>query len=980
MKDFSKITKPLTELLPPTATKKNSKPKKAKEWKWEKEHDDTFQHLKEIMTSPPILAYPDFQNPFELHTDASGKGLGAVLYQIQDGQKKVIAYASRSLSRPERNYSAFKLEFLALKWAVTEKFSDYLMNNHFTVYTDNNPLTHVLSSAKLDATGQRWASALGQFNFDLIYRPGLNNKDADSMSRYPHEKLEGDGETRLKIDDKTIKTICNNVQIEALIEVLPVASINIIEATEIQGQPMAQIEQREIRKSQREDVVLGKWVRAVIDKKFPKEYDYSKEDQTMRKTFHSLRMIRGILYREVKDGDNVIQQLVLPKVYHRTVLQALHNDVGHPGRDRTISLIRERFYWPRMTAEIEKWTSECRRCLLRKSPTNNRAPLVNIVTTYPLELVCMDYLTLEPAKGVGNVLVITDHYTKYALAVATKNQTAKTTAEAFYEHFITHYGIPTRIHSDQGANFESEIVKELCKITGMTKSRTTPYHPMGNPIPERFNRTLLDMLGTLEPDKKSDWKKYLPSLTYAYNCTKHETTKISPYELMFGRKPRLPIDSLFDTPVQQQTNQTTKQYIEGLKQRMKIAQDIVNKVTEAARLKMKTCYDRKAKAAKICIGDKVLVKILKFDGKHKIEDRYEDQIYTVVGQPDMNIPVFKVKGEDNTEKTLHRNHLFLLNFMDNETDNSGKDGLDVNEDKNDHGQRETEVKSTAVETEINKIENTKVIEENNHTMEAKKDSSDEDDDSVIEFVSHTYTAGDAWKTASCSHHGKGSVAEKEKDKSEVMITKKPEDTVVLNKADEVLHQDTEAKDKMTESDVKDVVDIPKDDNETLVKGTRKETGLGLTGFKKGNTGTTVKTAGLGARPKEKGLVVTTIKKGTKERKSTGKKDTTHAIDPGITETLEDNDLQTADKEPETEVEETESLEDEREEANRPLQELRRSQRERKLPQRLGLYYTHQITHKPVDRRLQTLQMLLGTGVFEQLDSDMTHNILDAVMK
>ena len=168
------------------------------------------------------------------------------------------------------------------------------------------------------------------------------------------------------------------------------------------------------------------------------------------------------------------------------MLQALHNDVGHPGRDRTISLIRERFYWPRMTAEIEKWTSECRRCLLRKSPTNNRAPLVNIITTYPLELVCMDYLTLEPAKGIGNVLVITDHFTKYALAIATKIQTAKTTAEVFHEHFITHYGIPTRIHSDQGATFESEIVKELCKITAMTKSRTTPYHPMGKPYPRAF--------------------------------------------------------------------------------------------------------------------------------------------------------------------------------------------------------------------------------------------------------------------------------------------------------------------------------------------------------------------------------------------------------------------------------------------------------------------------------------------------------------
>ena len=157
-----------------------------------------------------------------------------------------------------------------MKWAVTEKFSDYLMNNHFTVYTDNNPLTHVLSSAKLDATGQRWASALGQFNFDLIYRSGLNNKDANAMSRYPYEKIKGDCGNRVRIDDKTVKTICNNIQIEALIEVIPSASINIVEATETQGQPMAQIEQREIRKSQREDEVLGKWVRAVIDKKFPK--------------------------------------------------------------------------------------------------------------------------------------------------------------------------------------------------------------------------------------------------------------------------------------------------------------------------------------------------------------------------------------------------------------------------------------------------------------------------------------------------------------------------------------------------------------------------------------------------------------------------------------------------------------------------------------------------------------------------------------
>ena len=483
--------------------------------------------------------------------------------------------------------------------------------------------------------------------------------------------------------------------IEALIEVLPAASITLVEATDCPGQPLAQIEQREIRRNQREDHVLGKWVRATIDRRFPKDYNYSKEDQTMNKTFNTLKMIRRILYREVKDGDNTIQQLVLPKVYQKIVLQGLHNDVGHLGRDRTLSLIRERFHWPRMTAEIEQWTKQCQRCLLRKSPTHNRAPLVNIVTLFPLELVCIDYLTLEPAKGVGNVLVITDHFTKYALAIATKSQTARTTAEAFYENFITNYGIPARIHSDQGATFESEIIKELCKLTGMTKLHTTPYHPMGNPIPVRFNRTLLDMLGMLEPEKKTDWKKYLPSLPYAYNCTRHETTKISPHELMFERKPRLPIDSLLDTPVQKEASQTTKDYIVGLKKRMKDTQDLVKKVSDQARTRMKSGYDKKARSSRIKIGDKVLVKILKFEGKHKIEDKYEDNVYKVIGQPIQDIPVFDVQSDGGVIKRLHRNHLFLLDFIDNETETEGKGDKDDNSQRESQNEDKTE-KETAV--------------------------------------------------------------------------------------------------------------------------------------------------------------------------------------------------------------------------------------------------------------------------------------------
>jgi len=144
--------------------------------------------------------------PFELHTDASTKALGAVLFQDQDGVKRVISYASRALSKSERNYSAFKLEFLALKWPITEKFSDYLTCNHFTVYTDNNPFTHVLTSAKLDATGQRWASALGHYSFDVFDRAGHRNADADGMSRFSYDRVESD-HNMAKVTDNTVKAI-----------------------------------------------------------------------------------------------------------------------------------------------------------------------------------------------------------------------------------------------------------------------------------------------------------------------------------------------------------------------------------------------------------------------------------------------------------------------------------------------------------------------------------------------------------------------------------------------------------------------------------------------------------------------------------------------------------------------------------------------------------------------------------------------------
>ena len=663
IKDFSKVSRPLAELVPEPSRKARRKSKNsivADKWEWGCTQQTAFDSLKQQLISFPILGFPQYNQPFELHTDASTKGLGAVLYQDQGGVKRVIAYASRSLSRSERNYAVHKLEFLALKWAITEKFYDYLYGNKFIVFTDNNPLTYVLSSAKLDATGQRWISSLAQFDFTISYRSGLKNADADSMSRLP-----GTIEAHETINTDSIKSICNVIT-TPYVECL---AINTDPIDNIYHQPLDDIPDINIKEQQWKDPVTRYWLRCIMDNYKPHKHHLPQHQQQAHAVFHRnfdrLGIVKGVLVREVMVENEKRHQTILPASCVNLALQYIHCGMGHPGRDKTLAMTRDRFYWPNMHADVEHFIKNCKRCLLRKTPTTERAPLTSIHTYQPLELLCVDYLTLEPCKGgTQNILVITDHFTKYAQAIPTKNQTAKTTAEALFKNFILHYGIPTTLHSDQGQQFESNIIQELCKLLNIKKSRTTPYHPMGNGTTERFNRTLLKMLGTLENELKSDWKSHIPALVHAYNSMPQETTGYSPYFLMFGREPRLPVDVALRLDTGNRTSKT--RYIEELRGRLQKSYDLAIKSSAKAKDRQKQHYDLRTRGAQIAEGDRILVKIVAFDGKHKIADRWEEDPYIVKRQPNPEIPVYIVKKESGQgrERTLHRNLLLPIGHLD----------------------------------------------------------------------------------------------------------------------------------------------------------------------------------------------------------------------------------------------------------------------------------------------------------------------------
>ena len=369
---FAAIAKCLHSLVGPTNVKRTTmKEHEAvaadsdKKFNWTSEHQGAFDLLKTHLMSAPVLGYPDFSRPFDLETDASMQGLGAVLSQRDENDKsRVIAYARRSLQPNEkkmRNYSSAKLELLALKWAVTEKFKDYLLGSWFTVYTNNNPLAYVKGS-KLGVAQIRWLSELALFDFNIKYRTDKLNQAADTLSCCPKSSLDMSSD-RGSEESEEYETISYEVISDDLTELIDGIKIPIELKKEIQ-RSIHEEPQREsdnihstcamvdvpskvspemMRQAQEEDLEIGKVRCYVMLARKPSLAQIRKLKSKIvcryLQQFDWLVFIKGVLHKIFEENGSKYHQLILPIEYQARAMAMLHDDNGHQGVEWTVALI-----------------------------------------------------------------------------------------------------------------------------------------------------------------------------------------------------------------------------------------------------------------------------------------------------------------------------------------------------------------------------------------------------------------------------------------------------------------------------------------------------------------------------------------------------------------------------------------------------------------------------------------------------------------
>ena len=584
-------------------------------YRWNQVCEDAFLTLKHHLTSAPILAFPRTDCQFLIDTDASEYAIGAVLSQVQEGTERVVAYASRSLTKAERNYCTTRRELLALVFFI-KQFRHYLYGSKFVARTDHKALQWLFSIKEPEGQIARWITQLSEFDFQIKHREGKKHQNADGMSRIPCRQC-GDN-TCYDGDLSVVSGITVGEHAESR-DRTKMSDRPVDRGTAGGSPPVSMPCQTkehgnkvlEISSLQRQDPVLQEVIGWVKKKERPSLRDIeemSPQVKDLWSKYEQLTIKDDTLYLlwANKNGETVQPKLILPKELVRDVMYELHDSPtgGHLGIAKTYSKVMDRFYWFEMRRDVENYVRNCHICESRKNPVKTqRAPLHPHSSGAPFEKIAVDILEVPMSdKGNKYIIVIGDYFTKWVEVFPLKSHTAVVVAEILVDRFITRFGAPFQIHSDQGPEFESKLVSEVCKLLGVDKTRTTSYHPQSDGQVERFNRTLLSMLSKYVHENQKDWDLHLQKVVMAYRTSKHQTTQYTPAYLLFGRELRLPVDVMYKLP---ENEEIPDKFVADMRDRFHRIYEMVRKNIGDTQKTMSDYYNRKVQGHPFEEGERV---------------------------------------------------------------------------------------------------------------------------------------------------------------------------------------------------------------------------------------------------------------------------------------------------------------------------------------------------------------------------------------
>ena len=478
---------------------------------WGPDQDKAFAELKKRLMAAPILGMPTDDGAFIVDSDASNTGLGAVLSQVQNGNEVVLAYASRSLSRAERNYDVTRKELLAIIFAL-KTFKQYVLGRRFTIRTDHAALQWLKRTPEPMAQLARWLAFIEQFHFDISHRAGARHGNADGLSRIPPRDMIDccritDGEPEPDKDKQL------SVETDSVGETI--ADI----ATAQQADP---------------DIspVLGLRMSSPDQPDITELLQASSEAKRLWSDWHRLELTNGVLYRhrESKDGRPSTLQLIVPASMKQKYLKEAHRGMtgGHLGVRRTLDQVQRRAFWFGWRRDVKRFCRCCTNCCQYfRGQLPRSAPLQPMTTGAPFERIHVDLTGPHPRSRRGNTYIFTciDPFTKWAEAFAIPNKEAPTVARVLVEQVFCRLGVPISLLTDRGREVDGNLMNEVCRLLEVDKIRTTAYKASTNAAVERFHRTLNSLLGRTIDENQKDWDSLLPYVMAAYRSSRHEATK-----------------------------------------------------------------------------------------------------------------------------------------------------------------------------------------------------------------------------------------------------------------------------------------------------------------------------------------------------------------------------------------------------------------------------------------------------------------------